>query len=53
MKVCVDVCLGGCGCACAFLFAANCGVKHEYTQNNCGGTANCGAPQFRSPHFYY
>ena len=37
----------------AFVNAANCGVKHEYTQYNCGGTANCGAPQLRSSHFYY
>ena len=25
-------------------------LKHEYTQYNCGGTANCGAPQLRFAH---
>ena len=41
-----------CVCVGAFVFAGNCGVKHEYTPYNCGGTTNCGAPQLRSPHFH-
>ena len=43
----VNVCVGV-----RLVFADNSGVTHEYTQYNCGGTANCGAPQLRSPHFH-
>ena len=48
-----------CGCVCvcrgvrAFVFAANCGVKHEYTVHLWRYTAKCGTPQLRSPHFHY
>ena len=44
---------GGYECVSAFVFAANCEVMHEYIQYNCGDTANCVAPQLRSPHFHY